>query len=186
VIEVYRWRGNPFLHGIIGYTVTSLYVKKAIAFLQETQLPISGLWIDCGCGRGHYMEALSYLGADPIIGIDIRISLFNRASPGLCICGDCRNLPLKDATGSGFLYVNVLHYSIKPLPLLEEAWRVVQSGGALIIIEYDQHMPTGWNPYPLSRHSLETLLIKSGFSSVRSLQVDRKYRPKNLIIGRKE
>ncbi|MBU7033216.1 MAG: class I SAM-dependent methyltransferase [Theionarchaea archaeon] len=167
------------------YVIPS-YHMKARVFLQQAQIPISGLWIDCGCGQGHYLEALLYLGADTVIGIDILISGLNRKSPGFYICGDCRNLPLKDATGSGFLCVNVLHYCVEPLPLLEEACRVVESGGMLILIEYDQEKSTRWNPYPLSGHTLKLLLNKSGFSYVRTVRVDTQYRPKNLMIGKKE
>jgi ubiquinone/menaquinone biosynthesis C-methylase UbiE len=165
--------------------VTSSYVTKAIRFLKKSQVPISGSWIDCGCGQGYYLEALSNLGADLVVGMDIRWSYLEKI-PFFSICGNCEHLPLKNSIMSGCLLVNVLHYFPHPRPVLKEAWRVLHTHGMILIIEYDQSTPTSWNPYPLPPHVMASLLFTSGFSILHSIEVDRTYRPKHMVIGKKE
>jgi ubiquinone/menaquinone biosynthesis C-methylase UbiE len=164
--------------------VTSSYVTKAIRFLEASGLRISGPWIDCGCGQGYYLEALSSLGAEPVVGIDIHYSYLEKI-PFFCICGRCEQLPLKDTMGSGCLLVNVLHYFPHPQPIVEEAWRVLYPQGTIVIIEYDQSTPTSWNPYPLSVRLLTSLLTTCRFSGIYSIRVDKTYRPKHMVIGEK-
>ena len=160
------------------------YVRKAYTFLKKSGITISGIWIDCGCGRGHYSRALTLLGAALVIGIDIRmISSLNY--PILVLRGDCSHLPVKNCSVSGFLYVNVLHYYKKPQPLLQEAHRVLKKNGYIIVIEYDQSAPTGWDPYPLQLTHIEALLSMVHFDVVTNVLVDKKYRPKHLVVGKK-
>ncbi|MBU7044599.1 MAG: methyltransferase domain-containing protein [Theionarchaea archaeon] len=167
----------------------SSYAQKACTFLLQTRLDFSGVWVDCGCGQGYYMEALLYLGAYPVIGIDISIDIDHfslQNIPYYSICGDGRALPLRDATARGILYVNVLHYFSNSQPLLEEAVRVLHRSGRVVIIEYAQSVPTGWNPHPLSVSQIKVLLSRNKLSCIRTLQVDTSYRPKNIVIGEKK
>lgn len=135
------------------------------------------------------MEALSYLGAYPVIGIDISIDIDQfslQNMPYYSICGDGRALPLRDAIACGILYVNVLHYFSNPQPLLEEAVRVLHRSGRMVIIEYAQSVPTGWNPHPLPVALIKVFLSKNRLSCIRTLQVDTSYRPKHIVIGEKK
>lgn len=159
------------------------YVKKAYTFLTQSGIPIRGAWIDCGCGRGYYSKALHVLGASPVIAFDVRVKPLN--FPIFVCKGDCSNLPVKNCSVSGFLYANVLHYYRKPQSLLQEAHRVLNLNGYIVIVEYDQVTPTGWDPYPLTASQIETLLSRTHFGIVKKMLVDTAYRPKHLIVGKK-
>jgi SAM-dependent methyltransferase len=162
----------------------STYVEKAFSFLKKASIEISGAWIDCGCGYGHYLKALALLGACPVIAVDSSITrLTGSGLPAFVVVGDCRCLPVKPGSVSGFLYVNVLHYYKFPHPLVEEAYRVLKNNGHIIIIEYDQPILAAWNPYPLTADNIEHLLKRSGFDPVKKSGVDLMYRPKHLVVG---
>ncbi|MGC1122669.1 MAG: class I SAM-dependent methyltransferase [Candidatus Methanofastidiosia archaeon] len=162
------------------------YVEKAISFLKESGITISGAWIDCGCGHGVYSEALSLLGAAPVVGIDNNFRLL-RALPSdtLAVQGDCQYLPIGDETVSGVLYVNVLHYYPKIIPFVRESYRVLNPMGYLIIIEYCQRTPTSWDPFPLSARELIPILYQQDFKTVITSLVDTGYRPKQVISAAK-
>lgn len=168
----------------ISMWMSSHYVKKALKFLRKADISVTGAWIDCGCGHGTYSKALALLGADPVIAIDSRISLLNSVEPPVCtIAGDCRHLPVRDGTISGFLYVNVLHYYKRPYPLIREALRTLRNGGFLLIIEYEQFSSTAWDPFPLTLVEIKTLI--QGMDIVKTTLVDTGYRPKYLVVGKK-
>ncbi len=159
------------------------YREKALTFLRKSEVPISGAWVDGGCGYGIYSEALTLLGAQPVICIDSILSRLPRT--GSSVNGDCRHLPVKSDSVSGFLYVNVLHSYKNPLSLVGEAHRILKKGGHLIIIEYKQRIPAPFNPYPLSSEEIETLLRSLNLQICLKTLVDTEYRPKHLIVGRK-
>ena len=163
-----------------------MYTRKALAFIREAGIPISGLWIDCGCGHGYYAQALNLLGANPVIAIDYHVRSLTRVNPPILVCGgDCQYLPVRNGCASGFLYVNVLHYYKDPFFLLGEAYRVLENGGHIIVIEYHQVTSTSWDPYPLSSTDLESLFKRINLKVVKTTVVDRGYRPKHLIVGKK-
>jgi len=162
------------------------YVKKALSFLKKANLTISGTWVDCGCGSGNYAHALVHLGADPVIALDINISnLYRIPFPIMVVAGDCGRLPVKDGSGSGVLYVNVLHYYKQPHFLIQEAYNVLKRNGYILVIEYSQSFSTAWDPYPLTAAEMEALLKDFHFGVVKSTLLDVQYRPKYLIVGKK-
>lgn len=165
---------------------TQRYVKKALTFLTEAEVAITGAWLDCGCGYGYYARALTLLGADLVLAVDHDFSCLKYVSSPILVCrGDCRSLPVKDHFFTGLLYVNVLHSYENPHPLLKEGHRVLKSGGHLLIIEYKQSTPTAWDPHPLNAVQLETLLKDITFQRVKTTLVDENYRPKYLVVGKK-
>jgi SAM-dependent methyltransferase len=124
---------------------STLYIRKALAFLKRAEITISGTWIDC----------------------------------------DCCDLPVRNCFVSGVLYVNVLHYYRNVHSFLEEAYRVLNCHGHILIIEYRQLAPTSWNPHPLSMNEAESVLEDCNFDIVTTAFIDTKYRPKYVIAGKK-
>jgi ubiquinone/menaquinone biosynthesis C-methylase UbiE len=164
----------------------SMYVKKAVTFLNKADIIISGTWVDCGCGRGVYSDALIILGADLVLAIDITMgSGFSLKKKCVKIKGDCRNIPVKNKTVSGFLYVNVLHYHKDPSQMIKEAYRVLDGTGCIIIIEYKKEVPTPWDPHPLKTDEITHLLKVHGFTIFKTALVDTGYRPKQLVVAGK-
>lgn len=162
------------------------YIKKALTFLKKAEIPISGIWIDCGCGYGIYAEALTVLGADLVVAVDVTFSRLTRIpSPILVLNSDCRCLPVKDNSVSGFLYINVLHYYKDVHPLVEEAYRVLNRNGYVLILEYYQRTAAAWDPYPLTINDLKSVLKDCKFHIVTTGFVDTKYRPKQVVAAKK-
>ena len=160
-------------------------MEKAVTFLREANIPISGTWVDCGCGYGYYSQALYKLGARPVLALDYRLHMTRTTPQILVIRGNCSQIPVKTRSASGFLYVNVLHYYKNPSPLVEEAARVLKPTGYIVVIEYDQSTSTPWDPYPLSPAVIEALFKAANLEPIKTLTVDRKYRPKHLVVGTK-
>lgn len=158
------------------------YLEKAVSFLKASGTTISGAWVDCGCGRGVYCEALARLGASPVIGIDTRVEMLGALpKQSLAVNGNCQYLPFGDETVSGVLYVNVLHYYPRIISFVKESHRVLYPSGHLIIIEYCQKTPTSWDPFPLSARELVPILRQQNFNPVTTILVDTAYRPKQVI-----
>ncbi|MBU7015154.1 MAG: class I SAM-dependent methyltransferase [Theionarchaea archaeon] len=158
------------------------YIKKAVSFLRASDITVRGAWVDCGCGHGVYSEALAFLGAAPVIGIDNAFHVLKTLPPDIrAVQGDCQCLPFKDEAVSGILYVNVLHYYPRIVTFVRESYRVLNSTGHLIVIEYCQKTPTSWDPFPLSARELVPILRQQNFNPVTTILVDTAYRPKQVI-----
>lgn len=165
--------------------MVSQYMKKAITFLEKAHIGISGIWVDCGCGKGVYSHALVMLGADLVLAIDTAIkqkfsSLNENVLP---IKGNCKNIPVKNKIASGLAYVNVLHFYQNPYQMIKEAHRVLKSSGYIVIIEYKKQIPTSWNPHPLHTDEIIHLLRMYEFTIFETTLVDIGYRPKQLVVA---
>ena len=160
------------------------YLKKALTFLKKGEIPITGIWIDCGCGYGVYTEALTVLGAHTVVAIDNTFSRLHHIPPPIqVVAGDCAHLPIKNSSVSGVLYSNVLHYYSSIHPFIKEAYRVLKNKGYILFIEYYQRTATVWDPYPLTINDLKAAL-NNYFQVITTGFVDTEYRPKQIVAAK--
>ena len=118
--------------------------------LEQPDLPYSDIFahlaagrhgtiVDIGCGEGDFFEALS-LSYESVIGFDIdaghtrKAAARNIASVAVAR-GDAQNLPLASASVDGVILRMALSQIPEPLVAVDEAVRVLKTGGFLSIID---------------------------------------------------
>ena len=101
---------------------------------------------DLGCGAGHLLPALLSK-ADRVVGVDSSSSMLEEALKRLrdkgervsLRLGTLEHLPLSDREADFALCSMVLHHLSDPREGLSDAWRVLASGGTLVLVELDKH-----------------------------------------------
>ncbi|MDQ8728361.1 class I SAM-dependent methyltransferase [Bradyrhizobium sp. LHD-71] len=94
----------------------------------------------------YHQRLLQRCGTGPILDIgggtanikDIRkdvISIDILPFPGIDVACDAHQLPFRDEHFSGIVMLDVLHHLARPVSFLQEAARVLQPGGRLVMIE---------------------------------------------------
>ena len=95
--------------------------------------------LDCGCGLGFYLMALSLLVPCRLCGLDSSLKSLafaqkqlSQARVGLCL-GNIYHLPYDDERFDKVLLVEVLEHLDDDLAALGEVWRVLRPGGVLVV-----------------------------------------------------
>ncbi|AEI38262.1 MAG: metalloregulator ArsR/SmtB family transcription factor [Zymomonas mobilis subsp. pomaceae] len=106
-----------------------------------------GRLVDIGTGTGRMLELLGSK-ADSMIGLDrspemlriARTKLENKNLSHMSLCqGDMYALPLKDNSADFVILHQVLHYAQQPSLAIDEAARVLDKDGQLMIIDFASH-----------------------------------------------
>ena len=102
------------------------------------------LILDAGCGTGRISIPCAETGAK-VIGIDISVegirlahSVKNRENCDLLLA-DIEHLPFKDSLFKFVFFFGTLEYIDKPERVLKEAFRVIKSGGRLLLEVRNKH-----------------------------------------------
>jgi SAM-dependent methyltransferase len=122
--------------------------------------------LDAGAGECRHatlFEHARYLGTDNGHGDRARWDYSH-----LTFFSDLENLPVPDRSVGAVLNINVLEHVSDPLRVLSECHRVLRPGGRLFLVA-----PQSWlmhqaphDYYRFTRHGLEYLLRKAGFTSL--------------------
>ena len=150
-----------------------------VALIQDG-ITQGGIWADLGSGRGAFTLALAdCLGAGSrIYSVDvdrraldaqkIHMSVQFPQQDVEYIQGDFTkklDLPALD----GILMANALHFVQAKLPVIQMIRDMLQSGGRLVLVEYDTDDATLYVPHPLSYPTWVQLASEAGFSTTRQL-----------------
>ena len=120
-------------------------IERAIADLLLDR-PL-GTLLDVGTGTGRMLELFAPK-AECAVGIDrssemlrlARVMLDQAGISGASLRqGDMNALPLGDGSADSIILHQVLHYAQQPGAAIEEAARVLSSGGRLLVIDFAQH-----------------------------------------------
>ena len=102
------------------------------------------IWLDAGCGTGHFTRVLRKFGAKKVVGIDASEEMIS-AAKGLTPandqrehidfkhCGCISRLDYGDCFFDGIFCSSVIEYNNSPELVLCEFWRVLKPGGHLIM-----------------------------------------------------
>lgn len=96
------------------------WYKKIIGDLSKT----GGKMVELGAGSGNFKEYLP-----EVISADID------KCDWLDMCFDAHNMPFEDNTLSDIIMIDVLHHLYNPVRFLNEAYRVLQKKGRVIMLE---------------------------------------------------
>lgn len=127
-------------------------------------------WADLGCGTGIFTFSLQQLLPvnSTIYAIDKQQQVFNQ--PGIdFIQLDFEKNALPVSKLSGLLMANALHFIKDPLTLLISLKGHLDTGGALILVEYDTNKASQWVPYPLPVEKTKELGREAGFQQIQLL-----------------
>jgi ubiquinone/menaquinone biosynthesis C-methylase UbiE len=148
--------------------------------MSEAKIPAMGNLLDIGCGTGHWTIFFKGIGYLPE-GIDLSSKMLELArlkEPSLnFIEGDALNLPQDEGTFDIVSMITVLEFASDPDRLLQESYRVLRKGGALIIGSLNRISGLGEslsrNPFPpydraylFSLEELEEKLSSAGFEVI--------------------
>lgn len=136
-----------------------------LAFCKTKDL-IKGRVIDMGCGDCQYKKEIIRV-ADEYIGVDWENSL--HACKEVDVFADLnQRLPFSDDYADTITCYQVLEHLREPMKFLSECFRILSSGGRIII-----NVPFMWGVheephdyYRYTEHGLSHLLGKAGFSEI--------------------
>ena len=133
-------------------------------------------WVDMGCGTGTFTKALASLlpSGSVIHAIDSDPEALRKVPDHqgeiriVRVTSDYLTAKLPDLP-DGVLMGNFLHFVREKEPFLKHLLAQLKPDGVIILIEYDTDLPNPWVPYPVSLHTLRSLALSSGASSVKKL-----------------
>jgi SAM-dependent methyltransferase len=109
-----------------GQRVTARYARADLYAEMAARLQDHDPIVDVGCGEGALAAALP-----GVIGLD-RSPTMLAAAPPPAVLGDALTLPFRDASMDAVACVNVLYHLPEPLRAIEEARRVLRTGGLFV------------------------------------------------------
>ena len=149
---------------------------KIIRALEQVRSHASGMLLDVGCGTKAFAPALmNGSRVTRYLGIDLPDSRFIGRSRerGPDVHGRGEALPFRDGSFATVLGLSMLTYFPEPAVLLQEARRVLEPGGVLIM-EFTQMAPLHDEPHDylrFTRYGAEALLKGAGFEPLQVVAV---------------
>jgi SAM-dependent methyltransferase len=126
------------------------YRRRTRILLEYLELRDGLSVLDCGCGMGFYLLALSRLRRLDLVGIDtdpIRLEQARRAAPAARLeRADVARLPFDDRCFDRVLMTEVLEHVDDDLGALREVRRVLRPGGILAVSVPNAGFPFWWDP----------------------------------------
>lgn len=133
------------------YSETLFEESIELFFTRHRQWGIDGGWfkgkkcLDAGCGGGRYVVALSKLGADEVVGIDISAEAVAAANARLSVRGinharvlqaSILDIPFPEHSFDYVVSSGVIHHTPDPKKGFLELDRVLKPGGKLFLSVY--------------------------------------------------
>lgn len=108
--------------------------------------------LDAGAGTGHFLEQLlrRHQNLDEVVALDASRAMLMQAKRKLqtvapsstrlrFVTADATCLPLENQSFNVVLSMNVLHYFDRPQKFFNEAYRVLEPGGVLVVQDYTRN-----------------------------------------------
>lgn len=157
------YRRQAFFPGWMGVFVNPFYFARAglAAAMTECSPALSGRLLDIGCGGKPYRELFN---VDAYIGLEIDSEAARKRGFADCFY-DGGQFPFPEKSFDSALCNQVLEHVFNPDEFLQEANRVLKSGGRLLLtvpFVWDEHE----QPFDYARYSsfgLRSLLERNGF-----------------------
>ncbi|MBR1623395.1 MAG: class I SAM-dependent methyltransferase [Pseudobutyrivibrio sp.] len=106
--------------------------------------------LDCGCGTGPMISLLHEKDSSKhYVGLDltprmIEVAKSKNLSGTEWIVGDCENLPFEDESFDVIICTNSFHHYPNPQKFFDSAFRVLRTGGRLVLQDYTAPSPILW------------------------------------------
>ena len=140
------------------------------------KISFTGKILDLGCGTGELIQRLIPMASHKLIGIDsspemleqarLRLSKTNNSELRL---GELEHLPMRNKEIKTAIMNMVLHHISQPEKPIAEAFRVIKSGGYLILSDFEKHdkekikniIGSAWMGFEKTK--IESWLTEAGF-----------------------
>jgi DNA-binding transcriptional ArsR family regulator len=162
------------------------------ALLVSDLLPSGHSAADLGCGTGELLSLL-HEKCSSVIGVDYSREMLSRAGKSAGIAdlrlGSLEHLPMRDREVHTAILSMVLHYLPEPQRAIEEAGRVVEDKGSIIICDLEKHtreelrQSQGHRWLGFDPQELGQWLGDAGFRIVYEKQYDVQQNLKILLIS---
>lgn len=150
-----RWQAlnekdHIILDRILRNEADMAFRRRARILLDYLELRDGERVLDCGCGMGFYLMAMSRLRRLDLVGLDLNAGRLRWAQregvPAALVCGDICRLPFADASFDKVLLSEVLEHLADDRRALRELYRILKPGGILAISVPHAHYPFWWDP----------------------------------------
>jgi ubiquinone/menaquinone biosynthesis C-methylase UbiE len=126
-------------------TATPLNIAKRLRLIEKIAGPIEGKRIiDCGCGAGEYVRALSRLSGH-VYGFEYQTEKLLSSGSGSAndrlAAGDIHNIPFPDASFDLAIVNEVLEHVPDDLAGLREVRRILKPTGTLVVLSPNRLYP---------------------------------------------
>ena len=113
------------------------YSKREI-MREVAALPVKGCLLDVGGGTGRVSSAIRDL-VDEVVVADVSMGMLKETLPTPLrpVCGGSESLPFADESFERVIMVDALHHVINHAESAREMFRVLKTGGVLVIEEPD-------------------------------------------------
>ena len=136
--------GFPEVHPAGGDTATPLNLRKRLRFLTNCGVRPGRRVLDGGCGRGEYVAALRRAGIEAF-GVEFLADKVKAqvggVPAGTIVRADLQHLPYADGAFDVVFLNEVMEHVPDERLALAEAFRVLQPGGALIVLSPNRLFP---------------------------------------------
>lgn len=144
-----RWKGTPpvFSYDPVAATYDRRFSPGEQGGIAECLRTLvrdfpAGRVLEAGCGTGHWLAELG-AGAGQVVGLDFSAGMLAQArsaSPGsFLVRARAEAPPFQSQTFDLVVCVNALHHFSQPRDFIQQARRLLQTGGALAVIGMDPH-----------------------------------------------
>lgn len=156
--------------------------------------------LDIGCGTGKTIESIDG-GKTATHGLDVSRPQLETASKKeqlhdvQFVQGDAHRLPYTDAVFDGVVSIGSILYWADPVEVLQEAYRVTDVGGQILVMGFNRRPPSMWNPvenvqntinatlfFRYSPRDAKTLFKRAGWTNVENRITGPEWSP-DLVIS---
>lgn len=122
--------------------IASIYARvtysKSHIMREVASLPVRGRLLDVGGGTGRVSSAIRDL-VDEVVIADVSFGMLDKADRSTLkpVCGGSESLPFADESFERVIMVDALHHVINHAESAREMFRVLKTGGVLVIEEPD-------------------------------------------------
>lgn len=143
--------------------------RRVHTILKKLEVRNNDVVLDCGCGDGLFLEALSELSDCHLHGFELDEKELRLAQQHLTgkqvklILGDLLQLPYRDSSFDKIYCTEVLEHVVDDRKALQELKRVLKKGGLLIVTVPNHNYPFLWDPINKILEFLFKRHIQNGF-----------------------